>query len=293
MTPLQLVVTAVSCAVLQGSLEPCLQTHIQNQPVAGIQTEPVFSGESIDVILSAQAALVWDVRTGAVLYERNAQVRRPVASLSKLASVLVAREILKPSELVVIPPEAAVAQRRGTNIRLPVGQHALVQDLLGASLTPSANDAMVTLAVAASGSEDAFIAEANRRLPGLGAANTKLANSTGLQGGEQYSTAQDVRTLLTHLTQDNTLRSFLAAQKGVLVTQEGSRRAYITTNKLLGTYLPVIAAKTGFTNEAGENLALLTRTDSGHEVGAVILGSDQRFQDMKVLVAWVQRNYSW
>jgi D-alanyl-D-alanine carboxypeptidase len=78
-----------------------------------------------------------------------------------------------------------------------------------------------------------------------------------------------------------------------LVTQEGAIRRYTTTNRLLKTYVPVIAAKTGYTREAKENLALLTEGSNGQRVGAVVLGSDARFQDSKVLVEWIWRNYSW
>lgn len=290
----QLAAVAFSCLVLHHSPEACVRSYmaepaVQLAPEAG----PRFTGEALDVVLTAQAALVWDRQSQKVLYERNSQTRRPVASLAKLASVVVARERLAFSEMVVIPPEAAVAQRRGANIKLPVGEYASVKDLLGASLTASANDAVTALAVAASGSEAAFVASVNTRLPVLGIHNTKLANATGLQGGEQFSTAQDIRTMLTLLTKDATLRQFLAAPRGTLTTQEGSRRAYMTTNKLLGTYLPVLSAKTGYTVEAGQNLALLTRTASGHEIGAVVLGSDERFQDMKILVEWINRNYTW
>jgi len=64
-------------------------------------------------------------------------------------------------------------------------------------------------------------------------------------------------------------------------------------NKLLGTYFPVLAAKTGYTVAAGENLVVMTNGDEGQRIGAVVLGSEQRFYDMKVLVEWVWRNFEW
>lgn len=264
--------------------------------VAGVQTTrltPHFAGSSLDVVLTAKAALVWDRTTGDILYEKNAGVRRPVASLAKLASILVIRGQLPALHLVVIPSEAAQAQKFGAHVKLPVGHHVKVSELIAASLIPSANDAMVSLAVAMSGTEKAFVEEVNRLLPGLGVYNTKLSNSTGLSGGEQYSTAADVRLLLSQMIEDDSLKEYLSAKSGVLVTQEGAKRAYTSTNKLLGTYVTVLAAKTGYTREAGQNFALITRTSAGHEIGAVVLGSDERFQDMKILVEWVERNYTW
>ena len=85
----------------------------------------------------------------------------------------------------------------------------------------------------------------------------------------------------------------LAAPLGTLVTDAGLTRHYVSTNKLLKTYVPIVAAKTGYTVEAGENLAIITEGSNGQQIGAVILGSSDRFQDMKVLVEWIWRNYSW
>lgn len=297
-----LTAVAVSCAVLSPNWGECVAGAVPAEgAVAGISTgpfdsaqgEPKFTGTSLDVVITAQSALVWDVATGKILYEKNADTRRPIASLTKLASVLVLRDVLPLTHVVPIPLSVRAVQRQGAHIRLPVGQHARVADLMAASLIPSANDAMVTLATAASGSEAEFVQEVNVKLPQHGIHNTKLSNATGLSGGEQYSTAADVRTLLSRVWQDEALQSYLSATSGTLRTQEGVVRTYKTTNELLGTYLPVVAAKTGYTREAGQNLALITQTDTGKRIGAVVLGSEERFQDMKILVEWIVRNYTW
>ncbi|MBI3255888.1 MAG: D-alanyl-D-alanine carboxypeptidase [Candidatus Andersenbacteria bacterium] len=279
-----------SCFWLGTPGAACVQDKAATQLVA---IGPQFTGNSIDVAISADAYIVWDVKTGKVLKEKAANEKRPVASLSKLATVLLVQDVLSPGQTVEIPQEAARAQRLGANIKLPVGEHAYVKDLLAASLIPSANDAAVTLAAAAKGSEEDFVKFANTELPRLGFANTKLGNATGLQGGDQYSTAQDIKGLLMHAYKDPVTGPLLAQGKGSLTTVEGKTREYVTTNKLLGTYLPVLAAKTGYTTQAKENLALVTRGAQGQELGVVLLGSDDRFQNMKVLVEWIWRNYTW
>lgn len=266
-----------------------------NQPavVAPVSNHPQRTGASVDVVVSAQAALVWDIASGQVLYAKQASAQRPVASLTKLLSMLYARQKLASNTVVTIPPDVTKAQRSGANIRLPVGEHVGAEQLLAASAIASANDAVVALAVAIAGSEEAFVSELNTYAPTIGARHTKAANATGLSGGEQYSTAQDIRTLLTRAVKDPKLAAYLRQEKGLLTTNEGTRRQYETTNKLLGTYLPIVAAKTGYTLEAGENLAIITTGPAGQQVGAVILGSTQRFQDMKIIVEWIWRNYSW
>lgn len=295
MTFWELAIVAAGCVLTGQPVDSCLPGTIQTSGlVANAQTiNPKFSGQAVDVELSAKAVLVWDISSGKVLHDKNATTQRPVASLSKLLSVLAVRDLLSATSSVVIPPEVSKIQRQGADIALPVGQHASVQDLLAASLIASANDAVVTLAVAAKGSESDFVDFANQFATQHGYLNTRLANSTGLAGGNQYSTAYDIKGLLTAAYRDPLLRPWLAQEKGVLVTQEGTRHAYKTTDQLLGTYLPILAAKTGYTPQAGENLAIMTEDGQGHKIGAVVLGSDDRFHDMKILVEWIWRNYTW
>ncbi len=287
----ELLFLAITCVVATPGNPTCGTS----QPVvdAPASNHPQRTGAAVDVVVSAQAALVWDITTGQVLYDKQANTQRPVASLIKLLSMLYARQKLAGDTVVTIPPDVTKAQRSGANIRLPVGEHVTGEQLLAASAIASANDAIVTLAVAIAGSEEAFVRELNVYAPTIGALHTKAANATGLSGGEQYSTAQDIRTLLTRAVKDPKLAGYLQQQKGILTTNEGTKRQYETTNKLLGSYLPIVAAKTGYTVEAGENLAIITTGPAGQQVGAVILGSAQRFQDMKIIVEWIWRNYSW
>lgn len=284
------VAVAASCLTLHQPLAGCVNPTSADTTLA--LPIPQQAGEAVEVALSAHAALVWDVTTGQTLYQRSASTRRPVASLTKLLSALAVRQRLSSEAMVTIPPAVLAVQRQGADISLPVGGQASVHDLLAASMIASANDAMVTLAVAAGESEEAFVEFANGYARQLGLRDSKASNATGLSGGEQYSSANDIRELITRVYQDPVLKPFLSQPKGVLQLAGGQRRAYISTDKLLGTYLPILAAKTGYTTEAGENLVIITE-QKGRKLGAVILGSTQRFQDMKILVEWVNRNYTW
>lgn len=296
MTFVSLAVLVATCLVTQQPVIACTKTYIfpdVNTQIQPKQTEPYFSGDSLDVIVSAKSYIIWDVNSGKILKEKNADEERPIASITKLVALLAIRELLSPQEVIVIPPEVKSAQRRGADVELPVGQHAKVQDLIGAALIPSANDAMVTLAIAAKGSEADFVTYANEFVLAHGLIHTKLANATGLQGGEQHSTAKEVKEIMTMAYADPLLRSFMDQKEGDMVTVEGSRHHYKSTDELLGTYLPILAAKTGYTIEAGENLTILTAGKQGQRIGAVVLGSESRFYDMKVLIEWIFRNYTW
>jgi serine-type D-Ala-D-Ala carboxypeptidase (penicillin-binding protein 5/6) len=288
------VLWAVSC-VVAGQLEAACAAAPVNAaaaPAAAV-AGPQRSSEALDVTLTAKAAIAWDVASQKVLYSKQVRERREVASLSKLLSALVVREHLAPTAVVAIPPAAQAAQRLGTHIKLPVGGHARVDELLAASLIASANDAIVTLAEATAGSEAAFVALANEQAQRWGLVDTKLANASGLPGGEQHSTAENIRQLLSRAYADVLLRDYLSQKTGSLQTVEGLSRGYESTNDLLDTYLPVVAAKTGYTVEAGENVAVLTRLPDGHTIGIVVLGSTQRFQDAKILAEWIHRHYRW
>ncbi len=292
----QIMALLAGCVFLQQPVQSYMPEALQEapQPYEQTVTAPTFTGSALDVVLSADSALVWDMESGAILFEKNADKQRPIASITKLLSTLYVRQKLSPETIVEIPSEVRIAQITGANIKLPIGQHASVQNLLAASLIPSANDAMVSLAHAASGSEATFVEEVNSTaVPALGLKNTHVTNATGLSSLGQYSTAHDVRIMITRAYNDPLLRSFLAEKNGVLTTVEGARRAYETTNDLLGTYLPILAAKTGYTVEAGQNLTILTQGDSGQKIGVVILGSEDRFQDTKILTEWIWRNYTW
>lgn len=298
-----LALMTVHCLIVAGPQQDCTRLDpgwLATEQVAGAQASeqksaagPQYSGQALDVVLTAQAAYAWDTASGDPLYEKNALARRPVASLSKLLTVLLAARTLDDDAVVTVPEDALRAQRQGAHVGLPIGDHVTVADLLAASVVASANDAAVTLAVATAGSEEAFVHQANAAAPGLGLFNTRLANATGLDGGDQYSTAHDIQRLMTLALRDERVGPLLAQKQGVAASQEGWRRSFQTTNKLLGSYLPIVAAKTGYTAQAGENLVVITRGPQGQEIGAVILGSTNRFQDMKTLVEWIWRNYTW
>jgi serine-type D-Ala-D-Ala carboxypeptidase (penicillin-binding protein 5/6) len=303
MTILGIAILMVGCVMGAVDGEACLKDNFSSKKsgmetrVAGAISEqvsnPVFTGDSLGVELSAKAALVWDEESGEILFDKNAMERRPVASITKLLSALTVRHHIATSKIIEIPVEARKAQLSGANIRLPIGDHVSVHDLLSASLVASANDAIVALAVSNYGSEEEFVSKANEYADIKGLLDTKIANATGLDGGEQYSTAHDVMKMFQMTYGDVLLRDMLVSNDGVLTTKEGRVRRYKSTNKLLGTYFPVLAAKTGYTRRAGENFVVMTYGEDGQRVGAVVLGSEYRFQDMKVLVEWVWRNYTW
>ncbi len=303
MNLITIVTILASCAIGSADGELCFSDNLFRQQTKPTQVKgmvnkveeegPFFKHNSVDVVVSADSVLVWDEKSGKILYEKNSLERRPIASVSKLLAALTIRDNASTDQIIEISPEVKKAQLSGVNIRLPIGEHTTVYDLLAAGLISSANDAMVALAVGVFGSERIFVEEANAFAEENGLYNTRVNNATGLTGGDQYSTAHDVMKMFKLAYRDRVLRNLMVSENGVLRTKEGKTRNYKSTNRLLGTYFPVLAAKTGYTYEAGQNFVVMTYGDKGQRIGVVVLGSEERFQDAKILVEWVWRNYEW
>ena len=141
----------------------------------------------------AAAAIVVDARDGAVMFAKQAEERRSIASTTKLMTALLTLERARPGEVFTAPQYNALAAESKINLR--AGERMRVDDLLEALLLESANDAAVTLAEDISGSREAFVAAMNARARKLGLRDTRYANPIGLDDPENYSTAHDLARL--------------------------------------------------------------------------------------------------
>src|SRR3989344_1805937 len=119
------IATIVGCMIMQQPVTSCVPYGVSQQPALETQSAhiPQKTGDAIDVDLTAQSALVWDIETDTVLYERSANEERPIASLNKLLSTVIARSLISPNATVTIPPDVRKAQREGVGIKLIPGEH--------------------------------------------------------------------------------------------------------------------------------------------------------------------------
>jgi len=218
----------------------------------------------------ARAFVVEDGRTGEVLLAHNPTERVPIASLTKMMTVLLTLEHSRLSDTVTISPEAAEIGE--SSIGLRAGERISVRDLVEAALIQSANDAAWALADhVAHGSESKFVALMNRRARQLGLADTHFVRPDGLDAPGHVSSARDVTTLARLLMQKPVVRKIVAMRDATI---EGDRRLH-TWNDLLGVYPGLIGVKTGHTSAAGWSEAGAVR-GPGVTVYATILGSPNR-----------------
>ncbi|MFH1170704.1 MAG: hypothetical protein V1704_04065 [Candidatus Vogelbacteria bacterium] len=239
----------------------------------------VDSASTIDYFtslnLEAKAAFVYEPDTGRVLYAKKASERLPIASVTKLMTVLTASELLPDSTIIPL------ARRR---------YH--LKDLVALTLVSSSNQGAMALATAtteALGRD--LVAEMNAEANVLGLKQTAFSNPTGLDFADgqagSYSTAYDIAHLFTHILA--TRPELLAATKFEEIetsTVEGVRHRYQNTNEIISELSGLLGSKTGFTDVAEGSLVIAFDRGLNQPVVVVVLGSSAqgRFNDVKQLV---------
>lgn len=256
--------------------------------------EPKQTVETLGPDIAAESFVVIDIASGKVLTARNPSMVRPVASLTKLLTAKTVSAAVDPDDIVTVGPNALAAARAGADMDLVRGERLTVHDLLAGTLIPSANDAAVALAEHVSGTEGAFAERMNQVAQELGLTRTHAVNATGLDHPRHFSSAYDMALLLKHVWNDPLLGIFLRAE-GMQVSSVNGRhiRTLRTTNRLLGERTDILAGKTGFTDAAGQSLAVVAEHDKSRPVAAVILGSPDRFAEMNALLNWTFWAYEW
>jgi D-alanyl-D-alanine carboxypeptidase (penicillin-binding protein 5/6) len=235
---------------------------------------------------SASAAIVVDGRNGKVMFARNADSRRAIASTTKLMTALLVLERARPRQVFTAPPYNALPPE--SRINLVAGERMTVHDLLEALLLESANDAAVTLAQGISGSREAFVADMNERAAELALDDTSYANPIGLDDPANYSTARDLAALSLRLMRRPRFRRIVDMPEARL--DSGARpRVVDNRNDLVARYPWVTGIKTGHTIQAGDVLVGSASGRGGAKVISVVLGEPSesaRDADTLRLLRW-------
>lgn len=233
-----------------------------------------------DFDLDVPSAILIDADTGQVLYEKNADEKRPPASITKIMALLIAMEEAEKGN-ISLDDEVTVSRYAesmgGSQIFLSAGTRVKFGDLLKAVTVASANDASVAAAEAVAGSYINFVNWMNKRAEELGMENTHFENSTGLpvEYGEHYSTARDIAIMSRELVKYPQILEWASIWDEYLDLPD--RKARITnTNKLINTrtgYPGMDGLKTGHTNAAGYCLAATAKRNDVRLI-SVVLGCE-------------------
>ena len=232
-----------------------------------------------------EAAIVVDVRSGRVLYNKNSRTPRAVASTQKLLTALIVAEEGNLWKTVTIKPSDTTAAP--TKLYLKPGQTYSRFELLQALLVKSANDVACALARDNAGSIEAFAVKMNRRAAQLGARASRFVNPNGLPADGQYSTARDMAIIARNAYAHPILRRIVSTKSFEFHFADGRVRELVNTNRVLRTLPFCNGMKTGFTNAAGHCL-VSSGQNNGRDVIAVVLGSNKKhvWDDSKRLLEW-------
>ncbi len=260
-----------------------------------------FNSQSLGVKITAQSALVIDAETDKILFEKNPQAVRSIASITKLMTALVFLDYNSDlnKEIIMVRGD----YRAGGKNYLMAGDQIKFIDVLYAALVASANEAAAALARSTGLSESDFAKAMDKKAADLNMANTHFIDATGLNN-DNVSTATDIIILLKAALEKPVIAQIISSKEYKFqVTNKGVERKITNTDKVLGqtfglgaeTYR-VNGGKTGYTEKAGYGFASQVSNQDGKKILIAVLGSesiDSRFTDTKGLAYWVFNNYDW
>ena len=220
--------------------------------------------------ISAKAAILVDANTGKVLYSKNDEAKRPVASTQKLLTALIVAEAGNLDKKVEI--ETTDTNCEPTKIYVKPGQSYTRLQLLNALLVKSGNDVARTLARDNAGSVSAFADKMTQRVRSLGGTSSNFENPNGLPAQGQYSTARDMARVARMAYRNPTLREIMRTKNYNFRFNSGNIVPLRNTNRVLRTYSFCNGMKTGYTDLAGHCL-ISSGSYNGRDVIAVVLGS--------------------
>ena len=254
---------------------------------------------AVDLDLSAKSALLMEVATGTVLYEKNAHERLAPASVTKVMTMLLIMEAIDSGKITLndtVTASENAAAKGGSQIYLKAGENMSVTDMLKSIAVSSANDCACAMAEHLAGSESTFVDMMNQRAAELGMADTHFVNCTGLDdapnASEHRTSAYDIALMSRELLKNHPdIRKFTTIW---MDTVRNGTFGLSNTNKLIRFYQGATGLKTGYTVGAGYCLSASAKRE-GMELIAVVMDcetSQKRNADCKVMLDYGFANYS-
>ena len=209
---------------------------------------------TLDLAKNATSAIMLESSTGEIIFQKNANEKRPPASMTKMMSMLLIMENIEKGNLTFeeeVTASAYASSMGGSQIFLKAGEKMKVEDLLKGIAIGSGNDATVAMSERIAGTEEAFVKLMNDRAKELGLKNTNFKNSTGLDAENHYSTAYDMSVIARELVKHKKILEFTGTYEDYLRKDSASPFWLVNTNRLVRFYKGVDGLKTGYTKEAG------------------------------------------
>jgi serine-type D-Ala-D-Ala carboxypeptidase (penicillin-binding protein 5/6) len=276
-----------------------LTKHKQSaNAISSLETEEIIEKKIkkdpfSEVKISAYGAYVKDLNSGKILYTKNAKKQLPLASLTKVSTALATKKILDNSDLIEIKSSLLLDDYQN----FISGEHFRLKDLIDFTLISSSNSGAEVLAFTAgyklnkNNPRKNFIEYMNGLMTQIGLNDTKFKNPTGLdENGEQnpgaIGTAEDIAKLFEYILKNEP--TILEATKNdfmIIKSKEGFEHNLKNTNEIVASLPNTIGSKTGYTEVAGGNLAVVIDPALNNPIVIVVLGSSKegRFKDVERL----------
>lgn len=255
-------------------------------PSLQLQSIPVINTPE-GPFITAQGVYIVDLETYTPVYKKNSQKKLYPASTTKIITALVSRDVYEPEQIISVQ----IATTEGQLMELVPGERITAENLLYGALVLSGNDAAFALA-AEYGQED-FVNLMNEKAQELGMYNSHFENPAGFDEQDQLTTPEDLALAARAVLEDDYLRKIVGTKQIVISDVDYTVfHNLVNVNQLLGEIPGLGGLKTGYTELAGENLVSYYQ-HQGHEYIIVVMKSEDRFQDTRNIVDWIQRNVSY
>lgn len=241
--------------------------------------------------VTAAAAVAIDGETGQVLYDKNAHARRAPASMTKIATAIVALEHGNASEQVSVNVNGWAMQAEGSSVMgLTPGEVISLEGLLAGLMVPSGNDAAVAIAEHIGGTVERFVEMMNAKMADLGLKDTHFVNPHGLDDEAHYSSAYDLAQMARYAMRYPLFAELAKTEQSAIAGQKSTY--YVkNTNPLLGAYPGADGVKTGYTENAGY-CVVGSATRDGRRVFITLMDSPDRLSDGSALFDYAFKNYT-
>ena len=253
--------------------------------------------ENTALNLASKSAVLMDVSTGQVLYEKNSHEKLPPASVTKVMTMLLIVEALDSGKIKLddqVQVSETASSMGGSQIFLEPGEIQKVDTLLKGIAVASANDACVAMAEHLAGRVEEFVVQMNAKAKQLGMKDTNFVNTNGLPVDNHYTTAYDIALMSRELLKHETISKYLTTwMDSVVVGKKQATIGIANTNKMVKHYQGTTGVKTGFTQQAKYCLSASAKRGDTHLV-AVTLGAEtspERFKDSSSLLNFGFANY--
>ncbi|MBQ3080410.1 MAG: D-alanyl-D-alanine carboxypeptidase [Clostridia bacterium] len=252
--------------------------------------------DDVPINIHCKSALLMEESSGQIIFEMNADEKRPVASVVKMMTILMCLEAIE-SGRISLADSVTISKNAsgmgGSQVLLDTGEIQTLDILLKSAIVGSANDASVAISEHIYGSEELFVKEMNKKAEVLGMTNTHFVNCTGLPAEGQHTTARDVARMSEILFDYDLYYDFSTIWMDKVDHKDGRITDLTNTNRLIRLYDGCDGGKTGSTNEAGYCISA-TAKRGGMRLIAVVLGAEtgsDRFDTAEKMLDYGFANY--